>query len=233
MAAPEREHRWGMGDAVAATGLGFVASLIAGGVALGVSDVDDFEDLALWVLLLVQVPLWLGLAGVPWWASRVKGTGSLADDFGLRMRWPDIPLGAVIGVASQVALGVVGPPLYRYFGVDEDEIGETAERLADRADDPFAVISLFFLVVIGAAVVEELCYRGLWQRAIAKRWGPTAGVVLSAVVFGAVHLQWYDFPLLVAFGLVLALLAQRSGRLGPAIWAHLAFNLTALVTLLA
>lgn len=221
-----------MGDAAAATGLGFVASLVAGGVALGVAGVEEFEDLAIWVLLLVQVPLWLGLAGVPWWASRQKGSDSLAEDFGLRMRPVDVPVGLVIGVATQLAFAVVAPPIYRFVGVDEDEVGATAEALVDRADDPFAVICLFFLVVIGAAVVEELCYRGLWQRAIAKRWGPTTGIVLSAVVFGAVHLQWYDFPLLTVFGLVLALLTARSGRLGPAIWAHLGFNLTALVTLL-
>ena len=221
-----------MGDAVAATGLGFVASLVAGGVALGVAGVEEFEDLAIWVLLLVQVPLWLGLAGVPWWASRQKGSGSLVEDFGLRMRPPDVPVGLVIGVATQLAFAAVAPPIYRFVGVDEDEVGATAEALVDRADDPFAVICLFFLVVIGAAVVEELCYRGLWQRAIAKRWGATAGIVLSAVVFGAVHLQWYDFPLLTVFGLVLALLTARTGRLGPAIWAHLGFNLTALVTLL-
>lgn len=232
MAAPHRDVRWGMGDAVAATGLGFVASLIAGGLALGISGVEEFDDLAIWVLLLVQVPLWLGLAGVPWWASRQKGSGSLRQDFGLSMRWVDVPMGLAVGVATQVALAAVAPPLYRLFGIDEDEIGETAERLADRADDPFAVICLFFLVVIGAAVVEELCYRGLWQRAISKRWGNGPGIVLSAVVFGAVHLQWYDFPLLAAFGLVLAVLTARTGRLGPAIWAHLAFNLTALVTLL-
>lgn len=221
-----------MGDAVAATGFGLLASLVAGGLALGIADVEEFDQLAIWVLLLIQLPLWLGLAGIPWWASRTKGTGSLRRDFGLAMRWIDVPVGLAIGVATQLAFAVAAPPLYRFLGIDEDEIGETAERLVDRADDPFAVICLFFLVVIGAAVVEELCYRGLWQRAIAKRWNPTVGIVVSAVVFGAVHLQWYDFPLLTVFGLVLALLTARSGRLGPAIWAHLGFNLIALLTLL-
>lgn len=221
-----------MGDAVTATAVGFVASLIAVSVVLGVTGEEELEDLSLWVLALVQVPLWLGLAGVPWLVSRSKGTGSLRDDFGLAMRAVDVPVGLVVGFASQLALALLAPPLYRLFDADDDRIGETAQELADQADDPFGVVVLFFVVVVGAAVVEELCYRGLWQRSIERRWGAAAGVVLSALVFGAVHFQLYDFPLLFAFGLVLAVLTVRSGRLGPAIWAHVAFNLTALVELL-
>jgi membrane protease YdiL (CAAX protease family) len=37
---------------------------------------------------------------------------------------------------------------------------------------------------------------------------------------------------LFVFGLVAALLATRTGRLGPGIWAHVAFNLTAVISLL-
>jgi len=232
MAAPARDVRWGLGDALTATGAGFLASLIAVSVALGVSGEDEIDDLSLWVLALVQVPLWLGLAGVPWLVSRRKGAGSLREDFGFTMRAVDVPVGLLVGFASQLVLTVLAPPFYRFFDVDDDRIGETAQELADQAQDPFGVAVLFLVVVLGAAVFEELCYRGLWQRSIERRWGPAAGVVLSSLVFGAVHFQLYDFPLLVAFGLVLALLAQRSGRLGPAIWAHVAFNLTALVELL-
>jgi membrane protease YdiL (CAAX protease family) len=36
---------------------------------------------------------------------------------------------------------------------------------------------------------------------------------------------------LIGIGAVLAWLTVRTGRLGPAIWAHVAFNLTAFVSI--
>ena len=232
MAAAEAP-RWGIWDAVAAFVIGFLASNVAAGIALAASGVEEMEDLSLWVLALVQVPLWLGLAGYPWLVSRRKGSGSLAADFGLRMRPLDVPLGLVVGFASQLGLAAAAPAVYRALGFDPDRIGASAEELADRATDPVGVIALFLVVVVGAAVFEELCYRGLWLRSLEHRLGTGAAVVVSSVVFGLVHFEPYDIPLLVAFGLVLALLTVWTGRLGPAIWAHVAFNLTALVELLS
>lgn len=222
-----------MGDAVAATAIGIALSVVVGGIILAASGYDDADELPVVALPLLQVPLWVGLAGVPWWASRRKGTGSLAADFGLRMAPRDIPLGLAVGVAAQVVLTVVLVPVYDLLGVDTDEIGEASEKLADRADDAFAVAALVFMVVVVAPVVEELCYRGLWLRAIENRAGAIVAIVGSAVVFGAVHFQAYDFLPLAGFGLVAAWLTVRYGRLGPAIWAHVAFNTVALVNLLA
>ena len=63
---------------------------------------------------------------------------------------------------------------------------------------------------------------------------PRVALVVSALVFGAVHLQVLQFPALVAIGLVCGWLAQRDGRLGRAIWAHLGFNgVTVLMLLVA
>ena len=42
-----------------------------------------------------------------------------------------------------------------------------------------------------------------------------------------------QFPGLFAFGVVAAVLTQRTGRLGTAIWAHVGFNLTTVVLLLS
>jgi membrane protease YdiL (CAAX protease family) len=221
-----------MGDAVAATAIGIVASAVIGGIALGIAGVDRTEDLALWALAFLQVPLWLGMVGVPFYASRRKGTGSLDRDFGLRMRWIDVPVGLAAGFVTQLAFAVAAPPIYRAFGLDPDKISEVSQKLADKANDPFGVACLFLLVVVGAALFEELCYRGLWLRSIQRRFGTVAGVLLSAAVFGLVHFEPYALPLLALFGVVLGVLAVRTGRLGPAIWAHVAFNLTAVIDLL-
>ncbi|MET0665064.1 MAG: CPBP family intramembrane glutamic endopeptidase, partial [Acidimicrobiales bacterium] len=56
---------------------------------------------------------------------------------------------------------------------------------------------------------------------------------ISSLVFAAVHLQLLQFPALALIGLVLGWLTLRTGRLGPATWAHIAFNAVATGILLA
>jgi hypothetical protein len=61
------------------------------------------------------------------------------------------------------------------------------------------------------------------ERRFGANWVPVAG---SAVLFAASHFQPLQFPALVLLGVILALLVQRTGRLGPAIATHMVFNLT-------
>lgn len=214
-----------------ATGVAIVAGAVVGAVIFAAFGYDEPDDAPLAVLAFAQIPLWAGLLGVPLWASRTKGLGSLRADFGLEMRARDVPLGLAAGAAAQVAITAL-VPLYRLVGLDPERVGEAAERLADRADDPAGVIVLALVTVVGASIIEEVCYRGLWLRSFQRRLGTTAAVVATGVVFGAVHFQPLDFLPLALFGSLAAALAARSGRLGPAIWAHAGFNGVAVAGLL-
>ncbi|HUF32068.1 MAG TPA: type II CAAX endopeptidase family protein [Acidimicrobiales bacterium] len=228
------EVRWGMGDALAGNLAIYIASFAAFAVAVAVFGPDVLDgDMPLWRTALFQVPVWVGLLGAPLWATYRKGLRSLVDDFGLRMRWVDIPLGLGIGLVGQLALALVVTVVYRALGIDLDRVGESAEALTGAAVDPFSVVLLVLVAVVVAPVLEELFYRGLWLRAAERRIGRVGAVLLTSAVFGIVHLQPYDFVALAGFGLLLGVLTVRTGRLGPAIWAHVAFNLTAVINLLA
>ena len=231
--APERAARWGMGDAVIGVAASFVLSQIGILVIFAAGGYSTGDDLPLWLTAIAEVPLWLGMIGTVVWASRTKGTGSLRNDFRLEMRWVDIPLGLVAGFAGQLAIVAIVIPVYRLLGIDTDEVGQTAEKLADRAVHAPDVLLLVLVVVLGAPVVEELFYRGLFLRAVERRWGGGVAIVLTSAVFAALHFQPYDFLALFLFGVIAAVLAVRTGRLGPGIWAHLAFNLTAVISLLS
>jgi membrane protease YdiL (CAAX protease family) len=93
------------------------------------------------------------------------------------------------------------------------------------------VTILFLFLAIGAPIVEELFFRGLLMRAIDHRYGAVAAVAGSSVVFGLAHFEPLQLPALILFGIVLAILAQRSGRLGPGIIAHATFNAATVLTL--
>lgn len=227
------EVRWGIGDALVGTLLTLVVPAVVGVVAFAVAGWDDVDEIPLWATAVLQIPLWLGFLGAPLWATRRKGRHSLADDFGLRMRWTDVPAGLALGLVAQFALGLVVRVLYELLGIDLDRIGDSAEELTGQASDVVGVILLVLVVVIAAPVLEELFYRGLWLRAVERRAGPVVAVLTSSFVFAAVHFQPYDFPALFGFAVFLAIVTLKSGRLGLAIWAHVAFNLTAVVSLLA
>lgn len=229
----DQPRRWGMGDAAAGLLLANVCAVFAGSLILAATGnlSTDNDRLPLTMVAALQVPLWLGYLGVPVWAARTKGNGIVAD-FGLRMRWMDAPIGLAIGVATQVALiPVLYIPIFWLTG--ERDLSAPARDLTDRATDPAGVVLLVAIVVIGAPIVEELFYRGLVLRSVEKRWGTGWAVAATSILFGAIHLQFMQFPALATAGLVFALLTVRTGRLGPAIWAHIGFNGIAVITLLS
>ena len=225
--------RWGIGDAILGTLLTLLVPTLVVVAVLGVSGRTNLEGLSLGATALLQVPLWAGLLGAPLWSTYGKGRRSLSLDFGLHMRWSDVPLGIATGLGAQIVVVVVIALVYQVLGIDLDKVGTSAEALTASATDALGVVLLVAIVAVAAPLFEELFYRGLWLRALERRWGTTWAVVVSSLVFGAIHVQPYDLPALVGFGLVAAVLTVRTGRLGPAIWAHVAFNLTAVVSLLA
>ena len=230
--APDDDVRWGMGDAFAGVLLSLVLSILAVSVVVAVIGPDGLDDLPLWGTALLQVPLWLALLGVPLLATNLKGRRSLRVDFGLAMRWTDVPVGLLLGLALQLGLGIVLQVLYPLVGLDVDRVGESAQELTADATNGVGVALVILIAAVAAPLFEELFYRGLFLRSVQRRFGDVAAAVVPALVFGLVHLQLFDLLALVLFGIVLGVVTMRVGRLGPAIWAHVAFNLTALLSLL-
>ena len=89
------------------------------------------------------------------------------------------------------------------------------------------VFGLFTVAV--PPVVEEVVFRGVLYPALARLYGPTGGILLSAAAFGLVHvftygLDWYIILLTGLTGLVLAALRAYTASLWPCIAAHAASN---------
>lgn len=223
-----------LASAALLTGLGYLEPI--GQAALDIvgevtGQVYDARPTPLWLVAILQAFLWLGLLGAPVLAARTKGNG-VVEDFGLRFRLIDVPVGLVIGVVSQLVLvPIVSLPWIALLGKDLDDLDDSARELADKATDPLGVALLFVIVVLGAPVVEELFFRGLLQRSLLRRVAPVLAVAISALVFGVTHFQLLQFPALVAFGAILGFLALRTGRLGPSIVAHMAFNAVTVIAL--
>ncbi len=88
-----------------------------------------------------------------------------------------------------------------------------------------------FLIAILPAVGEEFIFRGALQR-ILHQWSGNAhiAVILAAVIFSAIHLQFYGFLPRLVLGMILGYMLVISGNIWIAVFGHF-FNNAAAVLL--
>ena len=150
--------------------------------------------------------------------------------------WPDVPLGIAVGVAAQYLLvPLLELPLQPFVQHLSSKLGQPAQNLLTPVNGASLVV-LTVLVCVGSPVVEELFFRGLLLRGLlgqfrqlGRRRGPALSIVVTGLVFGLVHFEELQFLGLAGFGMVLAYMAYQTGRLGPSILAHVAFNTTTII----
>ena len=88
--------------------------------------------------------------------------------------------------------------------------------------------STIFLELIGSALVtpflEELLHRGVVYGRLRKMMGMWPAVFVSAFVFAGLHFNIVQFTYAFLLGVVFALFVEKSGRLYPAVLAHVIAN---------
>ncbi len=176
--------------------------------------------------------LWAGLVPGTVLICRIRGTGSLVTDLGLRFKFPSDFSGVAVGIACQFVLLPVIYVIVQLL-VSRDltkDLEAPARELTNNAHGA-GFYFLAVLLIVGAPLVEEIYYRGMLMRSLQRYMAPLPSIVITGVVFGAAHFDWVTLPGLAAFGIVLAWLAHRSGRLGPNIVAHAAFNTVTVIAL--
>jgi membrane protease YdiL (CAAX protease family) len=86
------------------------------------------------------------------------------------------------------------------------------------------LMNLLFIAVF-AGVGEELFFRGILQRIFIKMFkNPWAGIIATAIIFSAIHMQFYGFIPRFILGVLLGIIYWYSGSLWPAILAHFIYD---------
>lgn len=110
---------------------------------------------------------------------------------------------------------------------------ESAKRLTEmflKADSPKALLFNIFMIAIIPAIGEELLFRGIIQRLFAEWTGNRhAGIWISAIIFSAMHLQFYGFIPRTLLGILFGYLLIWSGRMWVPITAHFVNNAVAVI----
>jgi len=107
-----------------------------------------------------------------------------------------------------------------------EEQGLTPERWDPQRWAPFA--ASFVLVAGFVPVVEELTFRGIGY-SLLERFGQPVAIGGTAVLFGLAHGLLLGLPVLIAFGVGLALVRHVTRSVYPCILLHGIFNGFALI----
>jgi membrane protease YdiL (CAAX protease family) len=104
------------------------------------------------------------------------------------------------------------------------ELAQMLDAARSRMDAvPNARTAYFVMAVAFAPFAEEFLFRALLYRALDREWSGWRAIVGAGVFFAAYH-PYLSWAPVAALGMMNALLFKRTGRLAPAIAAHMAYN---------
>lgn len=92
----------------------------------------------------------------------------------------------------------------------------------DVLDVPFAV--MLFLMAVFAPFSEELVFRGAFYRGFRKSGNIFGAVILSALLFALMHMNFNQAAYAVLLGIMMALAAEATGSTTTSFIIHLIFN---------
>ncbi len=218
--------------------MGFAAGLLISAITASVAEAvtgyspSSRAPIPVGVSVADLLGLWSGLIGAVVVYSRVWGRRSLSEDYGFRIgAWWDLPLGAAVGLACQYGLvPLLYLPFERLDPSLAHRLGQPTTRDTGAAHSVGALVVLLLFLAVGAPLVEELFFRGLLLRSLARAVAAPIAIVVSGLLFGLAHFEPLQFAGLAAVGVVFAILAWLTGRLAPSIGAHMAFNAAAVIT---
>jgi membrane protease YdiL (CAAX protease family) len=172
------------------------------------------------LFVLGWVPAHLLTLALIWAVATKLGKHSLRDVFGLSWS-PDFRLAKSVGVA--ISLFVAAWLIAAFFGAQKTDLDQILD--SSRA----AALTLAFIAIATAPLVEEMIYRGLLYSALQRTIGKWFAIVIVASMFAGLHVYQYrqNIGAILSISLLsfaLTFIRARTGRLLPCFAIHLVFN---------
>jgi sodium transport system permease protein len=150
----------------------------------------------------------------------------------LRLRWPRL---SELALAAGLALAL--NPLTREVGYYADKLFPTSEAIKSvlaelTSQIPNLGVALLVFALM-PAITEEFAFRGYILSGLQRTYKPGTSIVLSALLFGILHVLLSLFVQLFGatlLGLVIGLIAIRTGSLWPGVLFHFINNALGLLT---
>jgi uncharacterized protein len=111
----------------------------------------------------------------------------------------------------------------------EDQAAKLTEAFLNTGSIGGLMVNLFMIAIL-PAIGEEMLFRGVLQRLFAEWFRNVhAGIIFTAIVFGAIHLQFYGILPRIFLGIMFGYLFYWSGSLWVPMFAHFLNNGAAVI----
>jgi uncharacterized protein len=107
-----------------------------------------------------------------------------------------------------------------------EEQAETLTRALLQMSGIGDLLVNLILIAVVPAIAEEFFFRGVVQRLLVKMmpWGPWLAILITALIFSAIHMEWLDFIPRVILGFLLGAIYYQTGNLWLPIIGHFLNN---------
>jgi uncharacterized protein len=132
------------------------------------------------------------------------------------------PLGYIVAPIGAFAISILFGSLVTVFGIHETG---TLKLLGDafRHLSPAEVVFALLIVGVMPGFAEEFLFRGYIQTRLVQRLGRWGGILITAALFGIMHMDPLQGTFAIGFGIYIGYLADKAGSIRPAMVCH-AFN---------
>jgi uncharacterized protein len=141
----------------------------------------------------------------------------------------DMARGIFFGAAGYIALipVLVVIMAVTYFVVRcigyEPPVQPIVEVFMEEKDTSILWMSALFAAVFGP-IAEEIFFRGFMYPAVREKWGKAAGIIGTSVIFSFLHAHIAGFLPIIALGILLTYLYEKTGTLMVPIAVHIIHN---------
>jgi membrane protease YdiL (CAAX protease family) len=216
------EVSWGYQDLLIFTFLSMLAVLISQIVMRALAGLLHVEAKSALILIPSQLLLYAGIFAVLFALIKLQ----YGRDFWTSLAWTNsrVAPGAafLLGLACAFAVQIIGVLLHT-----PDVDTPIKKLLSSKA----AILEFGILATTIGPLCEELVFRGFIQPVFIRSLGRAAGIVLTASLFGALHLAQnafvWQFGLLISLaGVAFGVMRDWTGSTRASTWMHAGFNST-------
>lgn len=158
--------------------------------------------------------------------------------FGVKLNWKTTALGMAIMIVTIFLAGSlatlnemlpVSSELTSYFKGLEQSYMKQVEVMSQMKGIPDLLVTLVVMAAV-PAIFEEVFFRGGFQNMMYRSTGNLwVSVIVTSILFSAIHFSFYGFIARTALGIVLGLLYAYSKNLWMPVIAHFLNNAIAVV----
>jgi hypothetical protein len=218
-------------------GFGILSLLVAGGIVAGIGIIafhmsvkdlgPDSTSAARPIVAIFSQVLWSAFVLLYFFTLvRVR----TSTPFWRAMGWRGLQLGVQPVSASIIRCmggGATLAVIVSFFGRFLNE--KTELPIEALFHSRLTVILLMGFGILVAPLVEETMFRGFLYPIIARQYGMGAGVIVTGILFGAMHAQqlwggWGQIGLLIVVGILLTWIRAKTGTVAASYFVHLGYN---------